>query len=64
MLLAAFDATGEELKSAASFALGGVAAGNQAGGVMGRFRYIAWLKSPYRVAGKASALSAGNRTPG
>ena len=28
---------------------------------IGRFRYIAWVKSPYRVAGKASALRTGKR---
>ena len=32
--------------------------------VMGRFRYIAWVECPYRVAGKASALRAGKRAPG
>ena len=30
---------------------------------IGRFRYIAWVKCPYRVAGKASALSAGSDIP-
>ena len=29
--------------------------------IIGRFRYIAWVKCPYRVAGKASALCAGKR---
>jgi hypothetical protein len=29
-----------------------------------RFRYIAWVKCPHRVAGKASALRAGMRAPG
>jgi len=32
--------------------------------VIGRFRYIAWVKCPYRVGGKASALRAGKRAPG
>jgi len=31
---------------------------------IGRFRYIAKLKCPYRVAGKASALRTGKRAPG
>jgi len=31
---------------------------------IGRFRYIAWVKCPYRVAVKASAIRAGNRSPG
>jgi len=31
---------------------------------IGRFRYIAWVKCPYRVASKASALRAGKRAPG
>jgi hypothetical protein len=31
---------------------------------IGRFRYIAWVKCPYRVAGKASALHMGKRAPG
>jgi len=29
-----------------------------------RFRYIAWVKCPYRVADKTSALRAGERAPG
>ena len=33
-------------------------------GRIGRFRYMAWVKCPYRVAGKASALRAGKRAPG
>jgi hypothetical protein len=32
-------------------------------GRIGRFRYIAWVKCPYRVAGKASALRTGKRAP-
>jgi hypothetical protein len=32
--------------------------------IIGRIRYIAWVKCPYRVAGKASALRAGKRAPG
>ena len=32
--------------------------------VLGRFRCVAWVKCPYRVAGKASALRAGKRAPG
>ena len=32
-------------------------------GRIGRFRYIAWVKCPYRVAGKASALGAGSDIP-
>jgi membrane-associated protease RseP (regulator of RpoE activity) len=31
---------------------------------IGRFRYIAWVKCPYRVVGKASALRAGKRVSG
>ena len=30
---------------------------------IGRYRYIIWVKCPYRVAGKASALGAGNDVP-
>ena len=30
-------------------------------GPIGRFRYIAWVKCPYSVAGKALALRAGKR---
>ena len=41
-----------------------VALGREARGVIGRFRYIACVKCPYRVAGKASALRAGKRAPG
>jgi hypothetical protein len=33
-------------------------------GRVGRFRYIAWVKCPYRVAAKASALRAGKLAPG
>ena len=29
--------------------------------IKGQFRYIAWVKCPYRVADKASALRAGER---
>jgi hypothetical protein len=32
--------------------------------IIGRFRCIARVKCPYRVADKASALGAGNRAPG
>jgi len=32
--------------------------------ITGRFRYIAWVKYPYRVAGKASALRAGKWASG
>jgi hypothetical protein len=32
--------------------------------LVGRFRYIAWVKRPYRVAGKASALRARKRASG
>ena len=32
-------------------------------GLVGRFRFIAWVKCPYRVAGKASALGAGSDIP-
>ena len=38
--------------------------GSLAHALIGRFRYIAWVKCPYRVAGKASALRAGKRAPG
>jgi len=34
------------------------------GNAIGRFRYIAWMKCPHGVAGKASALRAGKRAPG
>jgi hypothetical protein len=44
--------------------LGGGAARVYSRGLIGRFRYIAWVKCPYRVAGKASALRAGKRAPG
>ncbi len=29
-----------------------------------RSQYVAWVKCPYRVAGKASALRTGKRAPG
>ena len=32
--------------------------------LIGRFRCITWVKCPYRVVGKASALHAGQRAPG
>jgi len=32
--------------------------------VIGRFQYIAWVKCPYRVVGKASALRAAKQPPG
>ena len=32
--------------------------------IISRFRHIAWVKCPYRVARKASALRAGKRAPG
>ena len=37
---------------------------NRDAGTIGRFRYIDWVKFPYRVAGKALALRAGKREPG
>jgi len=53
--------------SGARTAGGGVGGRERGGGdgrVIGRYRYIAEVKCPYRVAGKVSALRAGKRAPG